>query len=295
MSLRFYLFPDAGAPLRMSHRLVNGLIAGEDSMPAYSGTKQRALLALLEMDEDGKPVQINRTEASIWTFDHMGNIGEGLDMTMALAMDSLPTPKSNGTVVDLRPRAAKRTLEKEHKWAPEKADIDRIVADIWPKKKTDRLKAAAGVSKLKPTLTWDAKEALHEISGDFWKISIAIDRLKEPSQKAFGFAARERAKSEPEYSHLYRAIADMSDRQLELLKRRRTGKGIWYAVVDVTIWRDGVGETLRRYHERCEGRKAAVVAARALLAKHAHRLDNDTTVEAEVLTDLEWEHQSDGN
>ncbi len=286
---RHYLFPDGGDPLRLSHRLVEGLTFGTDALPQYAGTKQRVLWAMLELDE-GKPVRIVRTEASIWQFDKDGRIVAGLHKALALAMDSAPSPQTNNTIIELRPHAKQAKFKKEYRWEPGTEEIERIIADIWPKKKADRLKSAAGISKRKPPLTFEARQAIDEISGMLWKISSAIEDLKEPSQKSFGFEARERANADPEYAHIYRAIADMSDWHLEVLRRHRTGKGAWYAVVDVTMWDDNrVGRSVGRFHEECAGREAAVTAARKLLREHADKFADNITVEAEVLTDLEWQ------
>jgi hypothetical protein len=291
MSSRHYLFPDEGDPLRMSRRLVEGLIFGKDALPKYAGTRQRVLSAMLEL-ENGKPTSILRTEASIWVFDEDGGIQEGLHEALALAMELMPTSDDDGTVVELRPRTKRRKLEKDYRWDPGKPEIDRVVADIWPKRRTDRLKAAQGVSKRKPPLSYDARHAIDEISGSFWKISHAIERLKEPSLKAFGFEARQRSGDEPEFAHLYRALAEMSDWHLEVQRRRRTGKGVWFAAVEVMLWRDGIGETAERHYERCSNRDEAVLAVRRLLAQHAVKSNDYTTVEAEMLTDLEWEQRA---
>jgi hypothetical protein len=39
---------------------------------------------------------------------------------------------------------------------------------------------------------------------------------------------------------------------------------------------------------RCKGKKAAVEAARRLLADNAHRFSEDVTIEAQVVSELEW-------
>ncbi|UDL87017.1 PAS domain-containing protein [Mesorhizobium sp. PAMC28654] len=140
---------------------------------------------------------------------------------------------------------------------------------------------------------FEARQAIDEISGMFWKISSAIEDLKgEPSQKSLGFEARERARADSEYAFLYRAIADISDWHLEVQRRRRTGKGVWYAVVDITMWDDDrVGRSVGRFHQECTGKQAAVAAARKLLAQHADQFAENITVEAEVITDIEWQER----
>jgi hypothetical protein len=116
--------------------------------------------------------------------------------------------------------------------------------------------------------------------------------MRVASQKAFGFEAGQRSRSDPDYSHLYRALADMSDWRLEVQRRKRTGKGVWYAVVEVTWWHDGFGEATERHYERCDNRAEAVLAVRRLLAQHAVKFNEYTTVDAEMLTDLEWEQRA---
>ncbi|MGX5805339.1 hypothetical protein ACWGS9_29495 [Bradyrhizobium sp. Arg314] len=286
---RHYLFPEGEDPLRMSQRLVEGLTHGTDALPQYAGMKQRVLWAMLELD-DGKPVRIVRTEASIWQFDEDGGIREGLHHALALAMDAAHSPKSDDTVVELRPRTGKARVQKEYRWEPGPEQISRIIADIWPKKKADRLKSAAGISKRKHPLTFDARHAVDEISGLFWKISSTIENLKEPSQRSFAFEARSLAATEPEYVHLYRAIAEMSDWHLEVQRRRRTGKGVWYALVEITMWdSERVGHSLGHFYKKCVGRVAAEKAARSLLREHADKFAENISVDPELLTDLEWE------
>lgn len=288
---RSYLFPDDGDPLRLSYRLVSGLVAGTDALPQYAGTKQRVLSAMLDLDA-GKPVRISGTQASIWEFDDQGGIRDGLHKAVALAMDSMPTPmRSAGEkVIELRPRTKQAKLQKEYRWEPANADIERIIADIWPKKRSDRLKSAQGVSKRRPPLSYDAKHAIEESSREFWKIANAIDGLKEPSLKGFAFEARHRADADGDYGFLYRAVAEMADQRLEILGRWRIGKGTWYALVDVIMWDDeNVGTSVGSFHEKCTGKQAAVVAARRLLAEHAKDFGEHITVEAEVMTDLEWQ------
>jgi hypothetical protein len=89
ISLRHYLFPDEGEPQRLSNRLVDGMIAGEDSLPGYAGMRQRVMSVVLE-NEDGQPGRIIRTEGSIWVFDDDGKIREGLQKVFAEVMNSLP-------------------------------------------------------------------------------------------------------------------------------------------------------------------------------------------------------------
>lgn len=292
MSMRHYLFPSAGEPLRLSGRLVNGLTSGNDTLPDYAGSRQRMVSVFLEVDA-GKPTRIARTEASIWVFDEEGSIADGLFDALRLGMESFPTPNTdNDRTVVAFPRTKRRKLEQEYRWEPDKAHIAKIIADIWPKRTTDRLKALKGTSIRKPPLSFEARRALSEASAAFSEICRSVDSLKEPSLKAFAFESRKLSKEDPDFAHLYRAVADISDWQLEVLRRKRTGKGVWYAHVEVMSWREGFGEAIERYSQRCESRNDAILAARVLLSQHAEKFGDAVTVEAELLTDLEWERRS---
>jgi hypothetical protein len=291
LSTRFYLFPDGGEPVRMSNRLVNGLVLGNDTLQQFAETRQRVLTAFLEV-EDGKPQRLLQAEGSILVFDDEGGIQEGLHEALALAMELIHATERNGTVVSLRPHATKKKLDSEFRWDPGKREIERIIADIWPKKKDDRLKAFNSTTKRKPPLTFDARRALETVTQGFWKIPYEIEKLKEPSLKSFLAEARQRANHDPDFGRLYRAIADMAEWQLGVEKRRRSGKGEWYAVVEVMVWRDGAGEALARYYQRCSSRDDAVAAVRRLLVEHADEFSDTTTLETELLTDLEWERRA---
>jgi len=292
ISARYYLFPEGSPPLKLSQRLVEGLTHGNDAMPQYANSRQKAVGVLLE-NQDGKPVTINRTYGTIWRFDADGKITGGLHEAVVHALESIDRAEpSGGTVVSLRPKLSRKKLEDEFRWEPSSADINLLIRDIWPKTKADRLQDAKGVSRKRPPLTFDARHALDEIGGGFWKIGNQISSLKDPSLKGFIFEARTLAAQELEYRHLYEALAKMGEDQLELSARKRSGKGVWYAVVEVIVQRERYTETVRVIREQCDGRKAAVTAARRLLVENAHLFDESISLGTSVMTDLEWEERA---
>ncbi|WP_149338538.1 hypothetical protein [Neorhizobium sp. P12A] len=214
---------------------------------------------------------------------------EGASLAMEFAEQAI-SPSSSDTVVSIRPQLNKKKLAEKFRWNPSNADLDRIVSDIWPKSKADRLKDAKGISRRRPPLTSEAQYALREMTEGFFKISFRMDELTEPALKGLAFELRQRADDFRESRHLYNALASMADDQIELIRRKRSGKGIWYANVEVTYWREeSEGEILERFHERCEGKAAALEAARRLFVENAHKFADQITVSAEVLTDIEWE------
>lgn len=289
LSVRHYLFPENSEPVRLSQRLVDGLAQGTDALPQFANTSQKVVDVLLN-NVDGDAVEIHSTSGSIWTFDEAGVVAAHFREAMAAFMDvAMERPSPSTTVVALKPRLDKKRVEEKYRWKPTRAHIERVAKDIWPKVKGDRLKDAKGVSGRPPPLTYDAKNAIEKASSEFWKIANEIEDLKAPSLKGFLYEVRRRSSDDPDYRHLYEALAKMGEDQLALLKRRESGKGVWYAVVEV--WRssgDHSSDIVRVFHRRCEGRPKAIIAARELLAEHAGLFDDRITLETSVMTDTEW-------
>ena len=289
ISIRYYLFPEASEPLRLSQRLVEGLVHGKDAMPQYAGTRQKAMSVVVR-NEAGETVQIDDATGSIWTFDEDGEIRGGLQEAVSEAIGSMePLQSASATVVSIQPQLRRKRLAEKFRWDPSASDIDRVARDIWPKTKADRLKEAKGVSQRPPPVSHDAKHAIEKISKGFWEIVFDIGQLKEPSLKGFIFESRRNAKEDLEQRHLYEALAKIGEDKLEVLRRHKSGKGVWYAVVEVMHAREDCMESVRAIREKCNGRKAAVLAARRLLTENANLFDERVTLDARVMTDLEWE------
>lgn len=291
MSSRHYLFPAEGDPLRIPQRVIDGLVHDLDSLPAFANTKQRVLHAYVELS-DGNPVRILETTGVLWDFDEDGCVGDSIRKAVALRADPFDVPEPGSTVVSLQPVANRRKLKDEHRWQPSKQDIERVIADIWPKQPSDRLRMMKGTAKRREALTWEARRTLDSCSEGFWKIDHEIARLKEPSLKSFAFHARQRADEPHASAPLFHALAEIAEWYRELGRRKRSGKGTWYAVLEVTAPRDnGITETIRTYSEQRDGRKAATEAARQLVIEHADKITEHSTIYIDVITDLEWDQQ----
>jgi hypothetical protein len=289
-TVRHYLFPNDQPPRRMSRRLADGLIAGSDAIPEYASTEQRLLTVVIE-NHDGQPSEIVYAEGTTVHFDADGRIAENLQVAANELMQmALTSPQKGGTVVSIGHERTKRRLAEKYRWQPTKDDLDQVAADIWSTGRAERLKTAKGANARTPSVSHRAKHALEEASEPFWKIGYQIDRLNEHDLKGFAFEAR-RVAEEGFYPELHRALAELADRRLTLLTRRRSSKGIWYAVAEIIRqdFADRSGEVIATFHKRCEGRKAAVVAARKLMIEHAAHFSDDVVVEVSIETDLEWE------
>jgi hypothetical protein len=73
--------------------------------------------------------------------------------------------------------------------------------------------------------------------------------------------------------------------------------GVWYASVDVIRWDTSrhTGRTDSFVHERCNSKKEAEEAARRLLAENAKYFNAESSVEARVVCELEWDAAASGD
>jgi hypothetical protein len=265
-------------------------------MPQYAGTKQKAVDVILEV-ENGKPVRIARADGSFLTFDDKGHIHSSLIASGFAAMetyDALEKELKNppGKVVEIGAKLSREKWERENRWTLSKADLDLIADDIWKRKRIAAVKIqrAIGVEPKPPQITFEAKEAMHDLQDHVMRIGIKVDLQTEVTLKGLAFEARRRSKDDFD-DPVWRGIAEAADRRREILARHRTGAGIWYAYVELMRWDVGhnAGESIGMFHERCDSRKEAEEAARRLLIEHAKDFSSEISVEARVVCELEWE------
>src|ERR1700680_4366831 len=91
-------------------------------------------------------------------------------------------------------------------------------------------------------------------------------------------------------------MAAAASRKREILARHRTGKGVWYAVVE-GLRCDPVSrgrEVFTIAFEKCNSLKAAEAAARRLLVEKAEHFSKWTGIEPRVYTELEWSPPKNG-
>jgi hypothetical protein len=295
VSVRFYLFADDGLQ-RISQRLMQGLAHGNDAMPQYAGTRQKAADVIIEV-ENGKPVRIAKADGNFLTFDKKGQVHRDLRAGGMEAMETFAAleraeRKPASKVVDLAPKLKREKWERDNRWTLSKHDLDLISDDIWKRKlaATPKVQQAKGVVAKPPAITFEAKEAVREIQTHIFGIDGKIEFLTEPALKGFAFEARRLAKNDFDNA-VWRGIADAADRRREILARYRTGSGVWYASVDVIRWDHSrhSGETESFVHEKCNSKKEAEEAARRLLAENAKYFSAESSVEARVVCDLEWD------
>lgn len=299
LSIRFYLFSEDGLQA-ISQRVMMGLIRGTDAMPQYAGTKQRVADVILE-SEGKKPVRIERTQGSYLTFDENGQVHKDLVASGFAALEtSMALDKALGKqqtkIVDLTPKLNREKWERENRWTLSKDDLEAIADDIWRRKRAGQpsVVRAKGSAPKPPKMTWEAEEALKEISQSLMTIDNKLRWLNEPALKAVAYKAREFAKIEADRA-MWLGVAEAADRCREILVRRRTGRGVWYATIQILRWDPPrrTAETVASFHERHNSMAEAEEAARRMLAEHAKHFYSDISVEAELVCELEWDQDNE--
>jgi hypothetical protein len=279
-------------------RTVDGLIHEHDAILAYANTTQRVAEIVVENDA-GRPTRILDAKGRYWSFESDGLLSvERLVRRAEFLCGSPERPK--GTIVDLRPEIARKKWKSERTWDLTKEELDRVVAAIVPSaaKPLETVRSAKGKAPRRPPLTYQGERAAHSIALKLSEIEWELWRSFEAGLKGLAFHCREMM-SESASASLWRGIADIADLKREIKARHRTGRGAWFAIVELMMWNldRNEGRELETIEEKCADRKTDIAASRRLLAEHTHRFDENVTAEASVKSELEWPLSSafDGN
>lgn len=193
IGLRFFLFEDDGSLRRLSTRVVDGLIRGEDRLPQYAGRRLRFGHAAVHL-ADGAPVEMGEVHGSWWEFDQRGAIKAGVLQATAEAInrahDGVPGPaeetRRTGTVVDLGPRLRRECPEPRWHWTPTPADVTRMVEAIWPSAAGGDIAApepVRGVLKRRNPVSMLARDAHRQCQAKVWDLTRIVERLGEHDLK----------------------------------------------------------------------------------------------------------------
>ena len=289
---RHYLVEDDGALKRVARRIVNGLIFGADSLPAYAGTRQRVAEVLVE-SEDGRPVRILDVTGSWWAFDEEGRIDASLRRATAEWLDyayaSRPQ-REGGRVVSLVPELKRKELEAKHRWPVSQEIVARIAADIWPgiHGPAPDVGAVKGTAPRRPPLLWQAKDVLLAIGRNVGQVDDQLGSLSEPGLRGLEFEVERHATMEN--AALWKGVAGHARHRRAILAANRTGRGEWYAVVTaMRREREHRDRVVATAYVKRKGRDEAVAAGRALLVEKADWLGPDTDVFVVIYSALEWQ------
>jgi hypothetical protein len=297
---RHFLFEADGTMRPLSQRVADGLVAGTDYLPQYAGFTLRHAFVTLEV-EGKKPIRIIRLEGSNWRFDYAGSMRDFL-VEGARAAQSSFIPMDDWEKRGREPSAdaieARKAFEEKHRWTPGTLEINKIIHAIWPKdagQPVERQPVISGVSKRRAPMTRDAEHAIREIQSSVWKYEHLIEELSDTSLKAFRQEALHKqrehgADAEGQMtSGIWSGIAAAADACALSRARWKNPKGTWFAVLNV--WREvskRESHSVAEDFPRCTGKKAAIEAARLLLAENAGRFDDKTEIDVKVYPEGEW-------
>jgi hypothetical protein len=289
IGVRSYVFEDSGAVKHVPRRVIQGLYADEDAIPEYAGTRQRVAEVVVE-NENGKPIRILDARGHFWTFDEAGHLKR--DPPNFHFGPHRPKDQDGKVVVDLRPKLEEKQWLAKHRWDLTKDDIDSLTLAIWPQAAPEigRVGSVKGSAPRVPAMTNAGREALTKMFGAVHDISESLGDLSEAALKGLIYETQRIGRMYNEQVPIWDGIAAHIEKVREIRARHRSGKGTWYAVVNVLLWNDEHtdGRSIETFHRACNGKAAAVEAARELLAESARHFDENVTLEAEVRSDLEW-------
>ena len=290
ISTRLYVLEPDGALKRIPMRVVNGLVFGADSVPAYAGTSQRIVQVLVE-NEGGRPVQILDVTGSIWAFDDAGKVDRSLRRAAGEWFDVAYQEKSKdpaGRVVSLVPELKRRELEARYRWSVTQDIVDRIAADIWPGiyGPAPEVGSVKGTAPRRPPLSWQARDTLLLIGKSLDQVDHALSTLSEPGLRGLAFEAERTATVE--HAALWRGVAAHARHRRAVLAAHRTGRGGWFAVVTSYRREQGRERVIDVADARAKTQREAIAAGARLMADKAHWLGPDVRLSVVILSALEW-------
>jgi hypothetical protein len=199
-------------------------------------------------------------------------------------------------VISISPKLARERWERENRWQPTSADITRIVHAIWPEqagRQIERSKPAIGIKKRRIPMSREATNALRECIKPAFSIQHQIDELSDKDLKAFIAKARkDLGHGDPVSNEIWKGVIGAAEKRLEIRAIWRSGKGKWFADVSKLVLEPEPSNIVRSTSlefRECQGKDAAVQAAREMLARHAHRFDDRTEIETHIYPEIEWD------
>lgn len=298
IGLRFFVFEPDGTLKHMPIRVADGLTIGPDRLPQYANQRIRVLRVVL-WTKNRQPLEVKRLEASIWQFDEAGSVRQFLVNAAFKALETyeaLQEEKASETgVVSIEAKRARRRWEEEHRWVPTPAEITRVVHAIWPEQAggpVKRLQSITGTAKRRLAMSFEAKQALDDCWPAAYDITSKISRLSDKDLKAFMQGVEGKFDpAEPVTTAFWKGIISTAEMEIVVRKARKSTRGKWFAAVDVFTddpGERGVASGSTIEFRECNGRAAAVAAAREMLAKYAAHFDVGVAIDARLCPEIEW-------
>lgn len=296
---RIYLFDPDEQLRRLSVRVYEGLIWGDDSLPELANTTVRA--AFVRVVTEGKNlVEIDRINGERWSLDNFGRLDEETRKAQREHMKNVVNrrfererPSAEDDVIDLSAKFAEQLVSR-FSWKPTDRDVTRIIHDLWPEAAGKKIKSAkylkGGRRKVAP-LTHNAERRWHSMQEALRDITIHFHFFGLKDLRGLAdhilddFGDPHDAQGNKIRAGILDAIEYEAARQNAWMRKG----GVWYAVLYVTerigddSWRGDIPKEIK-----CDGRDEAIKVCRKLLKDNAHRFSDTRRVEVELHPEIEW-------
>ncbi|MBI4806679.1 MAG: hypothetical protein HY795_15750 [Desulfovibrio sp.] len=304
--LRYYLFKDDGEIQRISNVMFNSFFKDDVHIPKFANQKLKLASVILEL-ENRVPISILETHGMILSFDEHGSPSKSTEQIIRNALNSIPSFQDEPGVIPIHTQIAKNE-RKKFEWNIGKNELDLIAKDIWKKRKK-RSKKIICISKNTAENHGNTEEIeMKDDNNKFIENHNNFDKLKEAIRKIIHlieyaedsfleYAFRSVSthaipKSETERERLlWQGVKAALQSERERGKRWKAGDGQWVAAIYLFKWDDWKQQSAKSEiieHTLCDGKKAAVTAARKLTVKHSMKVGELSYVEPSVMPLDDW-------
>jgi hypothetical protein len=292
--LEYFVFQDDGTIKRIPVSTLEKLRRQAACIPEFAGKRVRVAEVWKETTETGAPESVERIGGFYLVFDKDGFVEETAQSeAIELAIHSLGQGmrSRDEPVVNLQARAKKRTLDQKYRWEPTPAERQQIAAAaLGHPRRIVNVKSVKRPQVTGPVVSLAARNAYDSISEHAWRFRFEVGNLKEAELLGLKQLVEERLREDNEQEPIWRAVLEVAEQERSIRQVRRTGDGEWYAVVELFKWSEvDSGEVVKEWSQRCPTRDEAIELVHQLTAENAHHIGKQMSLEARVLSVLEWD------
>jgi len=292
MPLNYFIVDEGKSLLRIPQKVMHELPAHSAALPDYAGKQVRVVEVRTIDDAQGVPEQIGNISGFYLNFDETGLLRKDLYdewIRSGFYKLSIGFPRDE-KIVHFEDRAKQRDAELKHEWKPTQQEISTITdAALGHPKAIKNVKSTKMKRAPDPDVSYDTRSAFEDIREAISKIGSATYQLGEAELLGLHQMIEHRLEK-IEHQEIWRGVIADNLNTLKLLEAKRTGSGEWVAVVEIMKWDETETEarSIKCWHETHPTRETALEAARRLTKEHASYLVATTSLEARIISALDW-------
>jgi len=292
MSLHYFVVEPEQPLFRIPLRVMEELPEYRAALHEYAGKRIRVVEVRTIDEPKGVPEQIGNISGFYLHFDQNGLLQKDLyDEWITSAIERMSVdPTKDENVVQLEGHAKRRESERKHEWKPTQQEMTSIIdAALGHPKAIKNVKSTKLKKPPEPELSYETRSAYDAIGKGISKITFATFQLDEGELLGLQQMIQEKLeKIDP--PHIWRGVMAENVEALKLWEARRTGFGEWIASVEIMKWnlRENEARSIKCWSERHPTREAALDAAKRLTNEHSSEMTVGTSLEARIVSALEW-------